>query len=60
MITIDDSIGKFNQKYKNKQKSIVATTTANNMPDPQKTTKAVVIPAAGPIKLIKEYGVIKT
>jgi len=60
MITIDDSIGRLSQKYKNKQKSMVATVTASNVLAPQKTTKAVVMPAAGPTKLIKEYGVIKT
>jgi hypothetical protein len=60
MITIEDSIGNFSQKYKNRQNSTVAVTIADNIPAPHKTTKAVVIPAAGPIKLVKEKGVIKT
>jgi hypothetical protein len=59
MITIDNCIVKFNEKDMYKQKSIVATATTNKTLAPKAITSAVVMPAAGPIKLVKAYGVIK-
>ncbi|OUR60529.1 hypothetical protein A9Q74_12985 [Colwellia sp. 39_35_sub15_T18] len=60
MITIAKLISKLKCQERKLERIITTAVVTNNILVPKKITKAVVIPAIGPIKLMKEKGIIKS